>query len=198
MKHAVLNASPVIVLARAGYLDLIPKLVSSPVIPRAVANEIQAGRSDDPAVEFLSSANWLDIADLTPPLSPLAVWRLGQGESEVLEYAQRSPGTIAVLDDKAARRLAVALSIPVVGTLGLLLAARQSRLLPSLQVAMDRVKSCGLFVDDAVAWRIISMGEYAALRASAWRSREEVAWITCCPWQRSCTRTAASGRTDLR
>lgn len=88
MKHAVLNASPVIVLARAGYLDLVPKLVASPVIPRAVA-----------------------------------------------------------------------LDIPVVGTLGLLLAARQSRLLPSLQAAVDRVKSCGLFVDDAVAWRIISMGE---------------------------------------
>jgi predicted nucleic acid-binding protein len=159
VKHAVLNASPVIVLARARYLDLVPRLVSSPVIPRAVANEIQAGRSDDPAAEFLSSSNWLEITDLTPPLSPLAVWRLGQGESEVLEYAHRNPGTIAVLDDKAARRSAVALNIPVVGTLGLLLAARHSRLLPSLQVAVDRVKSCGLFVDGAVAWRIISMGE---------------------------------------
>ena len=133
----------------------------------------------DPAAEFLSSANWLEIADLTPPLSPLAVWRLGQGESEVLEYAHRNPGTIAVLDDKAARRSAVALDIPVVGTLGLLLAARQSRLLPSLQAAVDRVKSCGLFVDDAVAWRIISMGKKGALRVSAWRSREEVARISC-------------------
>lgn len=112
-----------------------------------------------PRWSFFTSPNWLEIVDLTPPLSPLATWRLGQGESEVLEYAYRSPGTIAVLDDKAARRSAVALNIPVVGTLGLLLAARQSRLLPSLQVAVDRVKSCGLFVDDAVAWRVISLGE---------------------------------------
>jgi hypothetical protein len=35
---AVLNASPVIILARAGFLELVPKLVSSPVIPRAVAD----------------------------------------------------------------------------------------------------------------------------------------------------------------
>jgi len=96
--------------------------------------------------------------DLNPALSPLAIWRLGQGESEVLEYARRNPGTVAVLDDKAARRSAKALSIPVVGTLGLLLAAKQSKFLESLQAAVDRVRSCGLFVDDAVASRIIAMG----------------------------------------
>jgi hypothetical protein len=37
-----------IVLARADYLDLVPKLVSWPVIPRAVAAEIRAGEADDP------------------------------------------------------------------------------------------------------------------------------------------------------
>jgi hypothetical protein len=36
VKTAVLNASPVIILARAGFLELVPNLVSSAVIPRAV------------------------------------------------------------------------------------------------------------------------------------------------------------------
>jgi predicted nucleic acid-binding protein len=158
VKTAVLNASPVIILARAGFLELVPKLVSSPVIPRAVATEIKAGRAEDPAFRFLASPSWLTVVDLTPALSPLAIWRLGQGETEVLEYARRNPGVVAVLDDKAARRSAAALNIPVVGTLGLLLAAKQSGLLASLQAAVDRVRNCGLFVDDAVASRIIAMG----------------------------------------
>jgi hypothetical protein len=38
VKPAVLNASPLIVLARAGYLDLVPKLVSSVMIPHARIN----------------------------------------------------------------------------------------------------------------------------------------------------------------
>ena len=173
MKHAVLNASPVIVLARAGYLDLIPKLVSSPVIPRAVVNEIQAGRSDDPAVEFLSSANWLGIVDLTPPLSPLAAWRLGQGESEVLEYAQRSPGTIAVLDDNAARRLAVALNVPIVGTLG---------------CSSQPVKAgcCRHFKSQSTASRVVVslltmrlLGESFQWANNGRSWMEEVAWIGC-------------------
>jgi len=93
VKTAVLNASPVIILARAGFLELVPKLVSSPVIPRAVATEIKAGRAEDPAFKFLGSPSWLTVVDLNPALSPLAIWRLGQGESEVLEYARRNPGT---------------------------------------------------------------------------------------------------------
>jgi hypothetical protein len=55
VKTAVLNASPVIILARAGFLELVPKLVSSPVIPRAVATEIKAGRAEDPAFKFVGA-----------------------------------------------------------------------------------------------------------------------------------------------
>ena len=52
MKPAVLNASPLIILARAGYLDLLPRLVSPAVIPRAVATEINAGPADDLRSDF--------------------------------------------------------------------------------------------------------------------------------------------------
>jgi predicted nucleic acid-binding protein len=157
VKPAVLNASPVIVLARAGFLDLVPNLVSAPVIPRAVATEIKAAPTEDPAAMFLTRPSWLTVVDLNPALSPLAIWRLGQGESEVLEYAQRNPGTIAILDDKAARRSASTLHIPVVGTLGLLLAARRKGLLDSLEKAIERVKACGLFVDPATTAKVIAL-----------------------------------------
>jgi len=152
---AVLNASPLIVLARAGYLDLVPKLVSSVVIPRAVATEVTAGPAEDPAVRFLAKPSWLTVIDLTPPLSPLAIWRLGQGESEVLEYARRNPGTTAILDDKAARRAALALHVPLTGTLGLLIAAVRNKLIPSLREAIDAVRASGLYVDPATISALI-------------------------------------------
>jgi predicted nucleic acid-binding protein len=155
VKPAVLNASPLIVLARAGYLDLVPKLVSSVAIPRAVATEVIAGPADDPAARFLAQPSWLSVVDLTPPLSPLAIWRLGRGESEVLEYARRNPGTTAVLDDKAARRAALALRIPLTGTLGLLVAAVHLKLLPSLQDAIDAVRASGLYVNPVAAAALI-------------------------------------------
>jgi predicted nucleic acid-binding protein len=68
VKPAVLNASPLIILARAGYLDLVGKLVSPVVIPRAVAMEINAGPTEDPAVRFLAQPSWLSVVDLTPTI----------------------------------------------------------------------------------------------------------------------------------
>jgi len=45
----VLNASPVICLARAGYERLLIDIPENSLIPEAVAEEIQAGPQDDPA-----------------------------------------------------------------------------------------------------------------------------------------------------
>lgn len=134
----------------AGYLDLLPKITSSVVIPRAVATEVLAGPAEDPAVRFLAQPSWLSVVDLTPPLSPVASWRLGQGETEVLEYARRNPGTTAVLDDKAGRRAARLLQVPLTGTLGLLVAAVRSKLLPSLREAIDVASANGLYMDSAI------------------------------------------------
>ncbi len=156
MRPAVLDASPVIILARAGFLEILPRLLAPIVLPRAVAGEIQAGAADDPARRFLAlEPDWLSIAESVPALTPLARWRLGAGESEVLEYARRHPGTVAVLDDKAARRAARALELPMTGTLGLLVAAVESGLLPSLAEAIEAAKQSGLFVDPSTEAALI-------------------------------------------
>jgi predicted nucleic acid-binding protein len=87
------------------------------------------------------------VVDLAPGISPLATWRLGRGETEVLEFARRNPGTMVVLDDKAARRAANMLGLPVIGTLGILLAATQSGQIPSFEAAVEAVMRAGLYLD---------------------------------------------------
>jgi len=95
VKSAVFNTSPLIILARADYLDLIPKLITFAVVPQGVVTEVRAGATEDPAAQFLKQKSWLTPVEIVPPLSPLASWRLGQGETEVLEYARRNPGSVA-------------------------------------------------------------------------------------------------------
>lgn len=149
MKPAAVNASPLIILARAGYFDLLPKILSPILVPRAVADEIMAGPVGDSAIAALTGADWLSIVDLNPVVSPIATWRLGRGETEVLEIALRNAGTVAVLDDKAARRTAMTLGIPLIGTLGILVAATQGGLLPDFSVAAEAVIRAGLYADPA-------------------------------------------------
>jgi predicted nucleic acid-binding protein len=147
VKPAALNASPVIILARAGYFELLPQIFDPIVVPQAVVDEINAGSAFDPAISALAHADWLKVVDLTPIVSPIATWRLGGGETEVLEYGRRNSGVVAVLDDKAARRAAAFFGVPVIGTLGVLAAAVSSGLLPDFGVAVEAVTRAGLFVD---------------------------------------------------
>lgn len=88
MKPAAVNASPLIVLAGAGYFDLLPAILSPVVVPRAVLDEINAGPLGDPAIAAVAKAAWLSVVELNPVVSPIATWRLGRGETEVLEFAR--------------------------------------------------------------------------------------------------------------
>src|SRR6266487_5820822 len=109
MSDVVSNASPLIVLARADLLKILPALFSRVMVPQAVLDEIQAGPADDPMNQALPGCAWLSRVQLEPAISPLSTWQAGIGEAEVIEYA-RLHGTLPVLlDDRAARRAAEAL-----------------------------------------------------------------------------------------
>jgi predicted nucleic acid-binding protein len=119
----VVDASPLIVLGKIGQLPLLLRLTTSLVVPAGVAHELAAGPEADPARQWLAGPgrDWVhDIEEIDPLI---ATWDLGRGESHVLTWALRHPGCEAILDDLAARKCAAALSIPVRGTLGVLLLA---------------------------------------------------------------------------
>ena len=64
MKAAVINASPLIILARAGYINLLPKMFSSIAVPRAVVSEIEAGPAEAGFGNLLDGAGWLSVVDV--------------------------------------------------------------------------------------------------------------------------------------
>jgi predicted nucleic acid-binding protein len=98
----VTNASPLIVLAKAGLLALLEKLCDSLLIPEKVAEEVMAGPPDDAARAAISSGWGSRVVPqrVTPSVATL---KLDPGETSVLAVAlERSPCT-AILDDGAAR-----------------------------------------------------------------------------------------------
>lgn len=142
----VVNASPLIALAHADALVVLPSLAGELVIPEAVAVEVRAGGPEDPAALALLS---LEGARVVPVevLAEISEWGLGAGEAAVLSFARGHSGFTAVLDDREARRCAVGLGIPVLGTFGVLLKAKKAGLLPSVQAAIQRLLDAGFRAD---------------------------------------------------
>ena len=142
----VVNASPLICLGKIGRLDWIAATSLEVVIPPAVAQEIEDGPSDDAARRWLESAGKAFVRDAAVVDEVIAAWDLGRGESEVLAWARIHPEFTPVLDDRAARRCADVIGVPVCGTLGVLVHGRRAGLVPSLAPLLDEVAKAGLYL----------------------------------------------------
>jgi predicted nucleic acid-binding protein len=149
-ERPAVNASPLILLARGGLLELLQLAGEEIVIPDAVAAEIQRRGPTDPTAQAIERTAWLVIV-ATPLIPPLIQsWDLGEGESSVLAWAYAHPGTEAIIDDLPARRCAAALGVPVRGTLGLVLAARQQGKIPEARPILEQLRAAGMYLSDRV------------------------------------------------
>jgi predicted nucleic acid-binding protein len=73
---------------------------------------------------------------------------LGAGESAVLTWGYVNPGTEVIIDDLSARRCATTLGIPVRGTLGLVLTAKQQGIIPLARPVLEQLRLCGMYLSD--------------------------------------------------
>jgi predicted nucleic acid-binding protein len=148
-EHWVVNASPLIVLARAGQLGLLALLADEVVIPQAVAAEIQAGPVQDEARQALATGQFT-IVDTSPPSPELIAWDLGAGETAVLSLAMTDSKWTANLDDAAARKCARSFSVQLKGTLAVVIMAKQKGVIPSAAAVIKNLITGGFRLDDEV------------------------------------------------
>src|SRR5512133_3775813 len=102
---AVVNASPLICLARAGLGHLLRHAAESVVVPLSVSREILARGAHDVTAAFVASTSWLNQVDDPKIPDGILAWDLGAGESAVLAYALDRVGERAIIDDLQARRM---------------------------------------------------------------------------------------------
>jgi predicted nucleic acid-binding protein len=124
-ENPAINTSPLIFLSKSNFLHLLQIVSPQILVPEAVAAEILAYGETDVTAQTLTTTDWLVIASMPPVPTVIQNWDLGVGESAVLTWGYTHPGTEVILDDLAGRRCATTLGIPVRGTLGLVLLAKQ-------------------------------------------------------------------------
>ena len=148
---AVVNASPLIYLARADLLGLLQPAADQVYVTDVVAAEILARGDDDPTAAAIRKAPWL--GEVAAPEIPAVIlaWDLGPGESSVLAWALLNQGCRAIIDDLQGRRCAEALGIPLRGTLGLVLRAKRLGQVERARPIVDRLRGAGMYLSNAVA-----------------------------------------------
>lgn len=142
----VADAGPLIGLARIGLLSLLQDLYGTVVIPTAVSVELRT-IEDRPGSRALLKAleeGWLQPEEIRPSGDlEILLQVLGRGEAEAILLADQRPCRFLFLDEKRGRAVARRRGIQVVGTGGILLAAKQKGLLDSVSPVLDRLAAAG-------------------------------------------------------
>lgn len=155
--RAVVNASPLIFLAKAELLDLL--LVEAPeiVVPMPVRSEVVAKTDAAPLTRSLAAAAFLRQVEAPPVPELVSGWDLGPGESAVLAWAMAHPGSSVILDDLPARRCALAQKLELTGTLGLVLRAHRRGVIRDPRATIERLRSFGMWLSDSVVERALAL-----------------------------------------
>ncbi|WP_295392744.1 DUF3368 domain-containing protein [uncultured Thiodictyon sp.] len=151
----VVNSSPLIHLAEAGLLHLLRDAAPTVWVPEPVAREIRAYGDLDPTARALAAHDWLEVQPVPAASAQCLAWDLGPGETAVLELVRGFPESTAVIDDLAGRRCAEALGLSLRGTVGLVLAAKQTGRLAAARPVLEHLRDSGMYLSDAVLQRAL-------------------------------------------
>jgi predicted nucleic acid-binding protein len=146
---AVVNALPLVFLARLGQLealDAFRPVVTTQVVLREVESGMALGRSEILAVRGLINAGRLKASRVEP--EPIAGLALDPGELTVIRLCTRTAGAVAVVDDLAAIKAARHLGIPVRSTPFVLLSSVEEGRITAEQYEglLDRLLREGYFL----------------------------------------------------
>lgn len=150
MRARVVDAGPLLFLARLGRLELLLSGADQVFVPMAVLAEIR--QKPDPALESIQTVlgTWLAECSLTSPKLLKLLPDLGAGEREVIIQALEQKVTSVVMDDLDARRVARRLGSEPIGTVGLLLAGKKRGIVLSLKAELDRLAGMGFRISQAL------------------------------------------------
>lgn len=143
MPEVVCNTSPLQYLHQIGQLRILPALAGSIIVPISVQAELDAGIAKGLDLPKIENLNWIQIRAPISIKAASLITDLGPGESQVLMLALETPGSIALLDDGLARRVAIARGIPIKGTLGLLLDAKRAGHITVVKPSLDKLQDLG-------------------------------------------------------
>jgi predicted nucleic acid-binding protein len=160
--NVVADASPLIVLAKIGYLDLVPTLYKPVTISLQVKAEVVVAGAGLPGASQVAKSDWIEVRQLgdTGELAAAqAQYGLDIGELSTILLATEIGSTTVLMDESRGRRLAKERGLEVRGTIGILENLLQRGAIPDLRVAFQRIVAQGAYVSlDLLNGRLRSYG----------------------------------------
>ncbi|MCY3680807.1 MAG: DUF3368 domain-containing protein [Gemmatimonadetes bacterium] len=137
-ERVVADSTCLIALERIGQIEILPALFESVLIPPAVAQE------------FGISLPWLKVERLSDRALAVALkMMIDDGEAEAITLSQEQKCRI-ILDDRQARRVGQDMGLRVIGTVGILILAKQRGILSTVKPVLQNLDDTGFYISAAL------------------------------------------------
>lgn len=148
MRIAIVDASPLLFLARLNRLELLKICADKVYIPNAVLEEID--KKQDEATGSIRDilSTWLIECTIVNQDFRNLLFGLGAGEIDVMVQAYEQKAHWVVLDDQDARRTARRLGFKPIGTIGLLLVGKKQGIVNSVKNDIEQLVEYGFWISD--------------------------------------------------
>lgn len=137
----VSDTTPLIGLATINQFELLYHLFGKVYIPQAVYDEaVVAGREEGGAKNEVSTADWIEVVAVEDRLAvDVLLDELDLGEAETIVLAREIAADWVLMDEKKGRRKLTQMDLQKLGTVGILLKAKQVGLLPVLRPHLEQL-----------------------------------------------------------
>ncbi len=156
------DSGPLISLASISLLDILHSLFDIIHIPNIVYHEIVIAGKGKIGSEEVADAAWIERRAVKNKSAVGRFMRdegLDKGESEAVVLAKEMNTRLLLVDDRSARNCAGRQKIPVMGTCGVLLLAKENRLIPAVREPLDNLLRVGFYLSSANYRRIIRLAQ---------------------------------------
>jgi len=132
----IADSSSIIVLHETDLLHLLHEIYLQVTITPQVADEIRIALPD-----------WMKIsAPSDQQMVSTLLKDLDEGEASSIALALEHRNSLPIIDEKDGRKVAISLNIPIIGTLAVLLEAKQKRLVSSFKECLNKLLNKGFRV----------------------------------------------------
>lgn len=151
----VSDTSPICYLLLIDKIDVLYNLYKNIIIPQTVANELRASESPSVVKSWMAKPpSWLEIRSVKYSKN-IQPENLDPGEQEAILLAETVKADLIILDDKAARRIAVERGLKIIGLLGILKDASRAGLL-DLEITFEQLRNAGFWVAPSLLERLLA------------------------------------------
>jgi predicted nucleic acid-binding protein len=159
-RKVIVDSSTLIHLSAIGRFALLKDLYGQLTVTPAVWREVVEQGKDRTGVTELEAARqqgWLGVQmPANQPLLHSLRHELDEGEAEVIALAVEHQGSLALLDESDARRVASSFGIEKTGAIGVLIRARLEGRIDSLRAELDKIRTqAGFWIEDGLYQKVV-------------------------------------------